>query len=577
MKGKTGKIAIYSRKSKFTGKGESIGNQIELCKEFIRLHYAGVMENDILVFEDEGFSGGNLDRPDFKRMMKAARAHAMDAIVVYRLDRISRNISDFSTLIEELGGLNIAFISIREQFDTASPMGRAMMYIASVFSQLERETIAERIRDNMHELAKTGRWLGGITPTGYASESVMSLTLDGKTKKACKLRMIEEEARIVRLVYDLFLETHSLTSTEAELISRGVTTKNGCRFTRFSIKAILQNPVYLTADEAAYDYFVSKAADVFSERSAFDGRHGVMAYNRTDQNKGKSTVYLPMEEWIIAVGAHVGLIPSKDWLAAQRLLEQNKSKAFRRPRSHEALLTGLLFCACGNRMYPKVSKRPAEEGGFQYTYVCKMKERSRKALCCRKNVRGNELDHAVMKEIRKLGESKADFLVQMEQSRKLYTGSREEGDRSLAMLQEEAGKLQKKMNALVDSLADMGAGTARMQVARRIETLDREQEALRERIREHQAWINQRELTQSEFEGMKQSLAGFATSMDGLGMEQQRAGVRALIRRIVWDGRQAHILLFGAEDGEGRFDFSLEEENRVAAGPLPLQRGEDSK
>ena len=145
----------------------------------------------------------------------------MDAIVVYRLDRISRNISDFSTLIEELGGLNIAFISIREQFDTASPMGRAMMYIASVFSQLERETIAERIRDNMHELAKTGRWLGGITPTGYASESVMSLTLDGKTKKACKLRLIEEEARIVRLVYDLFLETHSLTSTEAELISRG--------------------------------------------------------------------------------------------------------------------------------------------------------------------------------------------------------------------------------------------------------------------------------------------------------------------------------------------------------------------
>ena len=126
MKGKTGKIAIYSRKSKFTGKGESIGNQIELCKEFIRLHYAGVMENDILVFEDEGFSGGNLDRPDFKRMMKAARAHAMDAIVVYRLDRISRNISDFSTLIEELGGLNIAFISIREQFDTASPMGRGV-------------------------------------------------------------------------------------------------------------------------------------------------------------------------------------------------------------------------------------------------------------------------------------------------------------------------------------------------------------------------------------------------------------------------------------------------------------------
>ena len=98
--------------------------------------------------------------------MPAAKERKIRAIVVYRLDRISRNISDFSSLIEELGRLGIDFVSIRESFDTSSPMGRAMMYIASVFSQLERETIAERIRDNMHELAKTGRWLGGTTPHG---------------------------------------------------------------------------------------------------------------------------------------------------------------------------------------------------------------------------------------------------------------------------------------------------------------------------------------------------------------------------------------------------------------------------
>ena len=84
-------------------------------------------------------------------------------------------VGDFAKLIEDLGDRHIDFISIREQFDTSSPMGRAMMYIASVFSQLERETIAERIRDNMHELSKTGRWLGGTTPTGYASESLSSV------------------------------------------------------------------------------------------------------------------------------------------------------------------------------------------------------------------------------------------------------------------------------------------------------------------------------------------------------------------------------------------------------------------
>ena len=147
--------------------------------------------------------------------------------MVYRLDRISRNISDFSGLIEELNRLGIDFVSIRESFDTSSPMGRAMMYIASVFSQLERETIAERIRDNMHELAKTGRWLGGTTPTGYTSEAVKTVTVDGKSKRACKLKLIPEEADIVRTIYDLYLQTDSLTNTEAELLRRRILTKTG--------------------------------------------------------------------------------------------------------------------------------------------------------------------------------------------------------------------------------------------------------------------------------------------------------------------------------------------------------------
>lgn len=203
-------IAIYSRKSRYTGKGESIGNQIDLCREYIRTHYGDAAAEHAVVFEDEGFSGGNLNRPDFKKMMTAAKERKIRTIVVYRLDRISRNISDFSSLIEELGRLGIDFVSIRESFDTSSPMGRAMMYIASVFSQLERETIAERIRDNMHELAKTGRWLG-------------------------------------------------------------VKTKTGRSFTRFSIKSILQNPVYLIADKDAYQYFVDNEAERFAPESDFDG------------------------------------------------------------------------------------------------------------------------------------------------------------------------------------------------------------------------------------------------------------------------------------------------------------------
>lgn len=114
-------IAIYSRKSKFTGKGESIENQIELCRKYIKVHYD---EADILIYEDEGFSGSTLKRPQFEKMMNDAKNKKFSVIICYRLDRISRNISDFANLIEQLNSMNISFISIKEQFDTSSPMGR---------------------------------------------------------------------------------------------------------------------------------------------------------------------------------------------------------------------------------------------------------------------------------------------------------------------------------------------------------------------------------------------------------------------------------------------------------------------
>lgn len=542
-------IAIYSRKSKFTGKGESIGNQVELCKEYIRTQYGETVDN-IIIYEDEGFSGGNLNRPDFKKMMKAAHERAFKAIVVYRLDRISRNISDFSTLIEELSRLGIAFVSIKEQFDTGNPMGRAMMYIASVFSQLERETIAERIRDNMHELAKTGRWLGGTTPTGYTSESVKSVTVDGKAKKACKLKLIPEEAEIVQKIYDLYTVTDSLTLTEAELLRQRVKTKTGRDFTRFSVKGILQNPVYLIADEDAYTYFVERGADLFSERSDFDGTRGILAYNRTDQEKGKATVYLPVQEWIVSVGQHPGIIPAKTWIAVQESLERNKSKAYRKPRSNEALLTGLLFCRCGSRMYPKLSKRKTADGKPIYTYVCKMKERSQRSICSLRNTNGNTLDTAIIEQIKTLSEDKPGFVAQLEQSKKFYTGSREQYETKLSDLREEYAENERRITALVDSLADFGDSAARTHVAKRVDELHHANEQITTRITELEGLTSQHALSEIEFDLLRQLLSVFRTSIDGMSLEEKRAAVRTVVRKVVWDGQYAHVILFGATEDE---------------------------
>lgn len=557
MKANKDTIAIYSRKSKYTGKGESIGNQVELCREYIRLHYGEQAAEDAVVFEDEGFSGGNLNRPDFKKMMDAAHRREFKAIVVYRLDRISRNISDFSGLIEELSRLDIDFVSIREQFDTNSPMGRAMMYISSVFSQLERETIAERIRDNMHELAKTGRWLGGTTPTGYSSESVKTVTVDGKSKKACKLALIPEEAAIVRKIFDLYAEYDSQTLVEAELLRQQVKTKTGRDYTRFSIKGILQNPVYLIADTDAYRYFTDKQSDLFAEQADFDGIRGILAYNRTDQEKGRATVYLPPNEWIVSVGQHPGIIPAKVWIKVQESLERNKSKGYRKPRSNEALLTGLLFCRCGARMYPKLTSRKTAEGESIYTYVCKMKERSQRSRCNRRNANGNILDLAIIEQIKQLAGDDSKFVVQLEKSKRFFTGFRDEYDAQLEALRKEQAENERKIAGLVDSMADLGEGAARTRVAQRIVELNAEAEQRKVRIAELEGLTTQKALTDSEFDLMRQLLSVFRDSIDAMSVEQKRAAIRTLIRKVVWDGQYVHVVLFGADEGDIEFPDDL--------------------
>lgn len=577
MKDKDIGIAIYSRKSKYTGKGESIGNQIELCKEYIRTHYGEDHLARCIVYEDEGFSGGNLNRPAFKRMMKAAKACTLDTIIVYRLDRISRNISDFSALIQELEQLNIAFVSIREQFDTSTPMGRAMMYITSVFSQLERETIAERIRDNMHELAKTGRWLGGTTPTGYASESTQWVTVDGKAKKACKLKLIPEEAEVVKTIFQLFMETDSLALTEAELMRRRIVTKNNKDYTRFSIKNILQNPVYMMADQAAYAYFFEQEAELFSDPADFDGIHGIMTYNRTDQTKGKSTLYLPIREWIISVGQHPGLIPGKTWVSVQASLERNKSKSYRKPRSNEALLTGVLYCRCGSRMYPKLSKRKTATGTPVYTYVCKLKERSQGSRCAGKNANGNMLDTAVIEQI-KLLESDSNALTgQLEQSRKLYTGNSTQYEAQQEVLRQEHGAQQKKIDALVDSLADLRSSPAKDQILRRIEQLNAAQQSIQSRIQELEGLAARQTLSNEEFDTLRQLLSSFSSGMETLSVEQLRAAIRTVVRKVIWDGTNAHMLLFGAPEDEIEYpDLSgLYAQNKKSTSVNPAEDSHD--
>ena len=541
-------IAIYSRKSKFTGKGESIGNQIDMCKEYVKNFFGPEYLDKIEIFEDEGYSGGNLFRPDFQRMIQAVRRHEFKAIIVYRLDRISRNISDFTGLIDELTKLDVSFVSIREQFDTSTPMGRAMMFIISVFSQLERETIAERIRDNMHELAKTGRWLGGTTPTGFKSESETTVTVDGKSRKAYKLAPISKEVQLVQYIFELFRELDSLTGTESKLLQLGIKSKTGNDFSRYSLKQILLNPVYMVADEDAYHFFKEHEADICASKEAFDGTGAIMAYNRTNQEKGRSTQFLPISEWVVSIGKHQGIIPSKQWIQTYEALNRNKEKSYRKPRSNVALLTGLIFCDCGSRMYPKVSERKMLNGEIIYSYYCKMKERSKRSRCNLRNPNGNILDAAILEQLKMLASDDQFFVSEMERVRKFYKSNHDKYDDELIDCRKEFSENERKISGLVDSMIMVEEPSAKRHIGNRIEELDKRNKVLQSKITELEAIISMQALGDKDFDSLVKMLSVFRENIDDLPLEYKKRMIKNVVRKVVWDGVYVHVYLFGDKD-----------------------------
>ena len=538
------RFAVYSRKSRFTGKGESIENQIELCRRYIYLNYPNASEKNIFIYEDEGFSGGNTDRPQFKKMMYDASEKKFNVLICYRLDRISRNIGDFAKLIDRLGELGISFESIKEKFDTDSSLGRAMMYIASVFSQLERETIAERIRDNMHELAKTGRWLGGNTPTGYRSVQVQTITVDGKKRSSCMLKIEESEMTAVKKIFEKFLESESLTAVETYMIQNHIKTRKGKDFSRFSIKGILRNPVYMIADSDAWEYLSVLGAEIFAEKSDFDGNCGVMAYNKTLQKKGKTNKIRDIKEWIITAGRHKGVVSGKEWKQVQECLERNSVKAYRKPKNNTALLSGLLYCGdCGHYMRPKIYNSFYKDGEKKFSYLCEMKEKSRRSECSVSNPAGNELDAEVIKEISKLEEDKKELYYILNKAKKTFSDGRG-SNTEIEEINEGLNVNNRKIYSLVENLTELEKTVADKYIIKKIEELHKENELLKKRLYELIKTSENKKSVDVNY--ITDTLTVWESVIKLIEVRERREAVRTIVDKIIWDGESAHIYFAGA-------------------------------
>ncbi len=536
------KFFIYSRKSVYTGKGESIENQIEMCKQYIHTKFSDVSDADIVIYEDEGFSAKNTDRPQFQQMLRDIKLKKPDFVVCYRLDRISRNVSDFSALIEDLNERNISFVCIKEEFDTSKPMGKAMMYIASVFAQLERETIAERVRDNMLMLARTGRWLGGTTPTGYTSEKQQELIIDGKVKTICRLKDNPAELRTVDMMFEKFLELRSISGVSKYLIKQGITSRSGKYYSLLGIKEILQNPVYCIADKDAFDYFTAQNADVcFNEEDCSD-KYGLLAYNKRDYKK-KHAPRQSMDKWIIAIGKHKGRVSGKKWVTVQNIIEDNIPTGKKPAKMHNdySLLSGLIYCdKCGNRLFAK--QRSGNPG--LYDYVCSSKLRGGTELCDCQNIGGQQADDLVCEYLMKYTDESSGIYKLLEKLK--HDLQRQTRENPLGSIEAQMKKCNAEMDRLINTLSQGNLSTAFIQrVNTRITELDKELSDLtkeRERLQSHAESIADKEI---QVDMLAAALSSLKNNFDILSIHEKRTLIRLLVQKIVWDGKDLHIFMDG--------------------------------
>ena len=209
------RCAIYTRKSTEEGLDQefnSLDAQREGAEAYIVSQRGEGWQCVDQRYDDGGFSGGNLERPAMKRLMADIEAGKIDCVVVYKVDRLSRSLLDFSRLMETFQKHDVAFVSVTQQFNTASSMGRLILNVLLSFAQFEREMISERTRDKIAATRRKGKWCGGVPVFGYTIDET-------------KLVVVPHEAERVRQIFELYLRTHSLLETAREANRRGWRTK----------------------------------------------------------------------------------------------------------------------------------------------------------------------------------------------------------------------------------------------------------------------------------------------------------------------------------------------------------------
>jgi site-specific DNA recombinase len=242
---KSRRCAIYTRKSSEEGLEQdfnSLDAQRDSCEAFIKSQHGEGWRLVKTGYDDGGFSGGTMERPALKRLLADIEQGLVDVLVVYKVDRLTRSLTDFAKMIESLDRHEVSFVAVTQQFNTTTSMGRLTLNVLLSFAQFEREVTGERIRDKIAASKRKGMWMGGTVPLGYDVHDH-------------RLVVNETEAEIVRQIFQRYLELGAVRLLRDDLVERGIRSKvrvsasgnrsGGAVFSRGALYNLLSNPVYL--------------------------------------------------------------------------------------------------------------------------------------------------------------------------------------------------------------------------------------------------------------------------------------------------------------------------------------------
>ncbi len=352
------RCAVYTRKSTEEGLEQEF-NSLHAQRESAEAYIKSQKQTGWVClpehYDDGGFTGGNLDRPALQRLLADVDKGLIDAVITYKVDRLSRSLLDFAKIMETFEKRQVAFVSVTQQFNTATSMGRLVLNVLLSFAQFVREIISERTRDKIAAARRKGKWVGGHPLLGY-------------DVRDSKLVVNDEEAVRVRAIFDLYLKHQGLIPVVQELEKRSWLNKRwqtrkghfcgGRRFTKSSLHYLLTNPVY----------------------------RGKVRY--------KEEVF---------PGEHPALMPAEVWQQVQDLLGQQGPGTTVRTESH-ALLKGILRCKpCGFAMTPSFA---CKKRGRRYRlYACVNALKRGRQVCPRRYVPAPAIEKLVIEQIRERARS----------------------------------------------------------------------------------------------------------------------------------------------------------------------------